>query len=78
MRSIAIIFVDGLFQFTAQRPEAVGQQVATVIELFLDGPVSPFDPAITGGFAWWQNFERDLHILAGGLELGHEFRAADL
>ncbi len=74
MGSVVVVFVDGLFELIAQGSK-VGQQVAPIIEFFLEGPVAPFDAAIVGGFAGRQDLKGDIHVLAGSLELGHELRA---
>ena len=55
IRSVTVIFIDGLFQLRAPGSEAVDQQVTPIIECFLEGPVSPLDAAMVGGFAGWQH-----------------------
>ena len=54
----------------------LGRRVVDGIELVAPGALQALDAAVELGRARRQDVERDALLLAGGLELGHELRAA--
>jgi hypothetical protein len=62
MRTISVIFMQGLFEFEAHGPDRIGKQVAPVVELFFEGSVSALYAAVVCRPAWRQNIERNRQL----------------
>ena len=84
MRAVAVVFVDTLGEFDAHIGYCVGQQIAAVVEFFLEGPVAArlclarlqHDAAVVFRSAGRQHDERNSEFAASVLKLSHELRAA--
>ena len=72
MRSVGIIFVQGFFQFGAQRADAVGDEAGAIVEFISENPVRALDAAVIFGPGRWQYEQRDAVIGTGLFEFGHE------
>ena len=75
MRSVVVVLMLVAFKFEIERADI---QVSTVkrIKLVAAGAIGALDTAVQLGRFGWQHIQRDVQLLTGRFELGHELAAA--